>query len=475
MANEIPKIMHFIWAGGVKIMPDEALRNVIDWAKANPDFIINIWVDHITDPEVNNKYVEKISELSELMDNSAVTNIKIMDINEEKVCTPEVRYELNHLAPNYGASSDMLRYNILSKKGGAYFDCGDVFPNPRMRLGDIIFSEDEATTDAGKEVFTQNLSEPRLLVHITPHIMHDPSRQKKETEAPGTEAIICTPNHPLMLSLAEKASQAYYKKEWNYKLLQYEYNYDEDTSKSTPSRQSGLMHSSKKFFNSLSKTTEVKKTPRQPFPDVPRSNDKSKLFPSLKSHSRIMALQHPNKTRARTAIKTDHEEKVNISDQTEIAKRRALDTLALTGPGMAINHMRETLGVKKLPQEYLMPHSENKSTDWVSLPPDHALAWAKFRIIPCNFEQAIASAVESINFEIDNMNILNINAHIEQVACAVESYRLSGQFPGVDYENISSLKLQVKDALLKKFTDNDRFQIIGDKLLSRRTLGGLSL
>jgi mannosyltransferase OCH1-like enzyme len=41
-----------------------------------------------------------------------------------------VRYEIDRLRPNYGASSDLLRYLILYSFGGAYFD-SDVAPGTK--------------------------------------------------------------------------------------------------------------------------------------------------------------------------------------------------------------------------------------------------------------------------------------------------------------------------------------------------------
>ena len=47
----IPRVLHFVWAGGARIVPDDGLRNIAGWAAANPDFDVRLWVDEKTDPD----------------------------------------------------------------------------------------------------------------------------------------------------------------------------------------------------------------------------------------------------------------------------------------------------------------------------------------------------------------------------------------------------------------------------------------
>ena len=401
-------------------MPDDAIKNVIRWAVANPEFVIKIWVDPITDPAVVRKYQTKLQEWDE---SEKIKNIEITDINQPGICTEEIRYEIDHLSPNYGASSDMLRYNILFKEGGAYFDCGDVFSNDRVRLGDIDFGDEDP--DKGKHVFDTVLSGPRLLLHVTPHVMHDPTKPDKR-EAPGTEAIICTPGNPLMQGIAERAHAAYHGTNWNYKLLQYEYNFGLQGVNSPP------MGSKRR-----SRVTQLREVMDR------RNSPTHSLFVN---------------------------ERAQISDQQDITKRRALDTLNLTGPLMAVTYLQQTLGLEKLSQQYLMPQTDQKAHDWVSLPKEHALAWAPFRVLPHNFLDAIASAVDSINFEVNEMNIFNFSAHVEQITCAVENARKAGMQTGVAYKDISELKTQVNNALFSEFSSDNRFQVAGDTLIKRTSL-----
>ncbi len=35
-SEHLPRVIHFVWAGGERIMPFEQRKAVIKWAKANP-------------------------------------------------------------------------------------------------------------------------------------------------------------------------------------------------------------------------------------------------------------------------------------------------------------------------------------------------------------------------------------------------------------------------------------------------------
>lgn len=402
---QIPKLIHFIWAGGEKIMPDNALLNVANWAKENPDFNVIIWVDSVTDPNVNEKYNKKFTNL---FSDQALTNIQIKDIHEYGFDLPEVRYELDSLWPNYGASSDLLRYAILHKLGGAYFDCGDVYPNPLNPLAKIRFPETDKDSD--KTVFDEELSGPKLLIHVTPH-----SAVRGAKEAPGTEAIICTPGHPKMQALLDTAQQSYHGMSWNHKLLQYEY-----------------VPRLKPAFTS----TPTPGSPRAKLPSVPQKTHHSTLFNKKKNLS------------LKASMKTD---------QHEVEKRRAIDTLELTGPGMAISCLSGSS--RTVPEEYLMPHDAEHHIDWVTLPKKHALSWVPMRIVRHDYEQAIQSALGSIRFEADNMNMLNLNKHVEEIAVSVLGDTLEGR---------KELKNSIKRDLIFHLSRDERFEQKGSDLLVMR-------
>lgn len=195
----VPKILHFIWAGGPDSMPEAGLANVAAWRAAQPDFEAWIWIDERSDPAARARYAARLG---------AVT---VVDITAAGVALPEVRYELDALWPNHGAASDLLRYAILERFGGMYIDCLDVFPNPRVELGGARFSG--ADRDAGRAVFATELPAPRLLLHETRHAIGF------DAEGPGTEAMVCTAGNPAMRRILEDARGAYRGRKWSHKLL----------------------------------------------------------------------------------------------------------------------------------------------------------------------------------------------------------------------------------------------------------------
>jgi Glycosyltransferase sugar-binding region containing DXD motif len=131
---KIPKIFHTIWAGGEKLFPISNIEVILEWMQNNPDMAIWLWVDQKTAPEeldLKKYYEEKFKEILQesdkiiKSDQNLQVNLKklyIKDIAEEGMEDPYIRYEIDRLRPNYGASSDQLRYKIVYRFGGAYFD-----------------------------------------------------------------------------------------------------------------------------------------------------------------------------------------------------------------------------------------------------------------------------------------------------------------------------------------------------------------
>lgn len=138
---ELPKIIHFVWAGGSKQMPIANQRRVRDWANQHPEFQIYVWVDYTSASgntrEEQKAYVEKEYKKSLELENpdlgllASCNNVKLKDVFEDlynsntyadDLAYKFFRYEIDRLSPNYGASSDILRYKILYELGGVYFD-----------------------------------------------------------------------------------------------------------------------------------------------------------------------------------------------------------------------------------------------------------------------------------------------------------------------------------------------------------------
>ncbi len=138
-------IIHFIWVGD-KPMPADSIPCVKGWRELNPTAEIWVWIDGETIPrEVLSLYQDKPASEGGFRDIGGVVFKDIAEIREVIETThPDVKvpfakqlrdlwelaaYECRRLRPNYGASSDILRYLILyfySRSRGAewsaYFD-----------------------------------------------------------------------------------------------------------------------------------------------------------------------------------------------------------------------------------------------------------------------------------------------------------------------------------------------------------------
>lgn len=115
----IPKIIHFIWAGGQKLLPKENLLNIVKWKRMNWDFQVILWVDSTSTSQLELKYQRLYLDIQNNMPNEAWLSLAEMltfrDISKlhNSLIYSVVRYEIDRFNPNYGVSSDLLRYAIL--------------------------------------------------------------------------------------------------------------------------------------------------------------------------------------------------------------------------------------------------------------------------------------------------------------------------------------------------------------------------
>lgn len=138
---KVPPRAHFIWAGGKKVMDLEGIELVSSWIKANDKtegFIANLWVDKLTAEKslvevykelfkahgitVLDEQEAKITDISKIIPAPLI----LRDIAANNYRNEYVAYEIDKLRPNFGSSSDLLRYAILLKEPGFYCDCSDV-------------------------------------------------------------------------------------------------------------------------------------------------------------------------------------------------------------------------------------------------------------------------------------------------------------------------------------------------------------
>ena len=171
----IPKLIHFIWAGGEKLLPEINANRIRVWAAKHPCFNVYLWIDRATTS------TETLAQYNSRYHFDEISNITLKDITEERVVDEFSRYHLDKLMPNYGASSDLLRYRILCEFGGAYFDSDVETSDEKYPLNyDGLFDSPE------KSILR--------LTHYTQHHY-----------ALGNDALICTPQHPFMLALYAEA------------------------------------------------------------------------------------------------------------------------------------------------------------------------------------------------------------------------------------------------------------------------------
>ncbi len=95
----IPHQMHLIWIGP-RLFPEESIENVRSFRKYHPDWIMNFWTDS---PDRQPPIPGMVQRL--------VTKDYFLPI-----------FDLYTRSTNYGEKSDLLRFVIMYKEGGLYFD-----------------------------------------------------------------------------------------------------------------------------------------------------------------------------------------------------------------------------------------------------------------------------------------------------------------------------------------------------------------
>ena len=112
--NSVPKIAHFIWIGS-DFTNIEFRSNVEKWHTNRPELQIILWTDQRDMTKETKEWCTRF-------------NIKLVHIDDvfsgeySMECDREYRLERGKIPPNWGAATDILRYNILYKFGGIYSD-----------------------------------------------------------------------------------------------------------------------------------------------------------------------------------------------------------------------------------------------------------------------------------------------------------------------------------------------------------------
>jgi len=226
----LPMLIHAIWAGGTKKLPLVGIENLAKWIILQPDFTVILWVDEATTEEtiedLTKHYKTQIIEacqhvheemFEDQLIESEIQNFRVKSIREENICNKKndlIDYMIDRIDPHYGMSSDLLRYRISLKYGGAYFDVTDVGPilelNALSQLP-VNFGENEAHI-----IFMDHLSqnynpdgEALAEFHLPTLLMHDELQQTTIISQShlGNDTLICTKGNPLMKLLVEQVEK----------------------------------------------------------------------------------------------------------------------------------------------------------------------------------------------------------------------------------------------------------------------------
>ncbi|XP_023341973.1 inositol phosphoceramide mannosyltransferase 3 [Eurytemora carolleeae] len=109
----VPKKLHFIWMG--KHIPEKYQKNILTFVKVNPDYQVHLWTQIITNDLRKN-----------------LTGVNLEDIDRE-IKDYSVKDLLNQ-EENIGGKSDILRYEIVYRNGGVYFDTDSISLKPFFSL-----------------------------------------------------------------------------------------------------------------------------------------------------------------------------------------------------------------------------------------------------------------------------------------------------------------------------------------------------
>jgi mannosyltransferase OCH1-like enzyme len=229
LSKVIPKIIHFIWAGGIKKLPEKNRENIVQWIRANPGYQCVVWVDRATcgqeervfNEEYQKLFAETAAKIRTPSESGGATatamptavataadsppEIKIdrswmpelRDIGATGFRTPSVAYQIERMHPNYGCSSDELRVHILLEQGGFYID-SDVGHNPNHPLdASGIFSSPTPIHRLYIDHFTQRPLQDAK--DPTKYILHDI----------GNDTFACAPGNPVMNKIWRRIENAY--------------------------------------------------------------------------------------------------------------------------------------------------------------------------------------------------------------------------------------------------------------------------
>lgn len=229
--EQIEKVVHFVWAGGDELMPTFKLQNTINWARNNSDFKILLWVDAWNEErkEVDLTKLEYIvtqyrmlfkelgghnppfvffNELPPDYKPQGVAPVLIRDITQHGMVNEAIRFEIDMVQPNYGASSDQLRYRILYNHGSGYFDA-DVSPGKDSLGRCPFFNEPPKEHILYLDHMTQRVNPIPEAFEIFEMFDVIQGEAGHVQPIPGNDSFICTKYNPLMKKIMDMTADNY--------------------------------------------------------------------------------------------------------------------------------------------------------------------------------------------------------------------------------------------------------------------------
>lgn len=375
--KRIPPLMHFIWAGGRSIMNAAGMEIISEWIKYNKDIEdlkVYIWVDKETgNKNLVTEYKKMFAKFNvTVFDGEEDVNLKnvqtggyviLKDIRDKEIDLKNeyVKYEIEKLRPNYGASSDLLRYEILYEYGGFYCDCTDV----------------ESGKNKLKSIFSEKYTKDILYVE------HCTQRPKvtdfnfTSLEFVGNDIFICNPKNKLVGQILEQTKKNYSFEEKNLK-----------------NKHIFEAHSGKNIKN-----ITIWRTGPGTVQNI--------LF-ALKDCSETPYLIEAEKTQKdKQTINLETYNPNNIFDNffDEFDEEGTIKGTCIENSEIQI----QIRSVRGDGYSFSKP-SERNTTLWLKIP-----------ITECDYNQAIKYAIQEIEFEAKHFHILRLDDHILDIQKSIEN------------------------------------------------------
>lgn len=112
---DIPRIMHHIWLGDP--LSDEFRQLRTTWFAHHPDWTFILWTDRIENDE-KAIVVDSFEALDEVLEQGSAKRIIVLVKGLDFDNKPHF-----DASPNYGQRSDILKWEVVYRYGGAYIDC----------------------------------------------------------------------------------------------------------------------------------------------------------------------------------------------------------------------------------------------------------------------------------------------------------------------------------------------------------------